>query len=151
MSNVTGLHAYFNDMSWKLQTVDFANDLDMSDSYILLKYIVFILENMQMHAWFLNTNYKPHKMYECQMRGLCDCCRVRPRKPLQTSLSHRLQWKHLWIWYWLYVSKLIDIWMSSCLTLLLDVNQLFKIAWFDNNECIHSEQFGILKNFWRIY
>lgn len=53
MSNVTGLHAYFNDMSWKLQTVDFANDLDMSDSYILLtgKYIVFILENMQMQGF----------------------------------------------------------------------------------------------------
>lgn len=38
-------------MSWKLQTVDFANDLDMSDSYILLKYIVFILENMQMQGF----------------------------------------------------------------------------------------------------
>lgn len=60
---MTGLHAYFNDMSCKLQTVDFANDLDASDSYILLKYIVFILENMQMQG------YKPHKMYECQMRG----------------------------------------------------------------------------------
>lgn len=48
---MTGLHAYFNDMSCKLQTVDFANDLDASDSYILLKYIVFILENMQMQGF----------------------------------------------------------------------------------------------------
>lgn len=48
---MAGLRAYFNDMSCKLQTVDFSNDLDTSDSYILLKYIVFILEIMQMQGF----------------------------------------------------------------------------------------------------
>lgn len=55
-------------MSCKLQTVDFANDLDTSDSYILL---ICIYLRKYANACFLNTNYryKPHKMYECQMRG----------------------------------------------------------------------------------